>query len=126
MRRLVLVAITAVAVALIWAPVVQAADGSTPSAGDIAGALVLAWGVLAPLTIYKWIPLNDAQMKLLTMGAALIIGLVALVLAGQLSASSLDLTDVGKAIAAFSMVYGESQFVWTLLKDHPSTTKLVT
>lgn len=123
MRRL-LTLIVLVAVAILGALLLLAAAPpvETPDAGQIAGGLVVAWGLLAPLTIYKWIKADDARMKLITIIAAIVIALVSLILTGQLK---LDVSSGATALVTFSMVYGESQLVWNLLKDHPRTTSFV-
>ncbi len=98
------------------------APTSSPTAATVAGALVVGWGLLAPLTVYKWIPADGPQMKLITIGAAVLIAAIALYLTGGLK---LDGTSSATLLVAFLTVYGETQFVWNLLKDHPRTTALV-
>lgn len=109
---------------LVLAALVLAADApaETPTTAQIAGALVLAWGFIAPLTVYKWVKLSDAAMKAFTMIVSVVIALLALALGGGLH---LDLTSGIAALGTFSIVYGESMLVWNLLEGHPKTTGLV-
>lgn len=123
-KHLALLVVLSLLVIVATATTALAATGSTP-ADTVASGLVLAWGVLAPLTVYRWLPLSDTAMKATTMVAAVVIAVIALAYTGQLQLSSLDPSQLATVIAAASLVYGETQFVWTLLKDHPATAKLV-
>lgn len=121
LRRLPLMLVIAIVALLSVAAAPAAPATALPNAGAVAGTLILAWGLLAPLTVYKWIPYNDSRMKAITIGASVVIALIAEGLTGGIH---LDLSSAAATLALGSLIYGESMTVWNLLKD--SRPKLVT
>lgn len=118
---LVLVVVSLVLVAQA-VPVLAADAGASPDSLTVATALVVAWGWIAPLTVYKLIPLTDARMKAVTIIASVLIAVVALLVGGH---PSFDLSSTAGAYSFAMLVYGEQQLVWTLFKDHAATARLV-
>lgn len=121
---LVVVSLLVVAQAM---PVLAADAGASPDSLTVATGLVVAWGWIAPLTIYKVIPLTDARMKTVTILATVVIAVIALVAPPLLSGGGLhlDLSSPALVYGFALLVYGEQQLVWTLFKDHAATAKLV-
>lgn len=124
-RLVVLVVLALVSVLIVAAAPALAADvpGASPDSLTVATALVVAWGWLAPLTVYRWIKAGDARMKAITMGFSVAVAIVALLVGG--GGIHLDFSSPAALYATALLVYGEQQLVWTLLKDHDRTTKLV-
>lgn len=103
--------------------VVLTAASGLPDSKAIAGGLVLAWGFIAPLTVYKWIKLDDAAMKAVTMIATVVIAFLALLFSNGFT--GIDFHSSAMLFTVAGLIYGEQQFVWTLFKDHPQTTRAV-
>ncbi len=115
-RRLFLLAIVGV-----WLVTLAATGGSQSTAIAIAAVV----GVLLPLGL-KYIPAAGHYMVGISLGASLVVAVIAEIVSGEIVLSNLQATDAQTLLALFLSVWGLSQIVYATLTQSPKTAAAVT
>jgi len=108
-------------VAVTYAMIMAASGGSQSTAIAIAGVV----GVLLPFVL-KLVPAAGHYMVGITLGASLLVALLAEAVSGEIVLSNLKSTDAATLLGLFLSVWGLSQIVYATLTQSPKTAGAVT
>jgi uncharacterized membrane protein (DUF441 family) len=117
MKRLLFVALVPMA----WLLLIGATGGSQSTAIAIATVVAL----VLPFAL-KYIPAAGHYMVAITLGASLVVAVLAEVATGEIVLSNLQATNATALLAMFLSVYGLSQVVYSLLAQSSKTAATVT